>query len=132
MYDYTYSYAYEKFNSAIHTLAVLDGDVRSRLMVAFEGSLLCIDVNKLPIDAIPKWVKAHKMATKYNERYKGEEANFREYKGTWERLRPSPYEATFRRIKNSTGREIAELIFSVWSIIQVDFFSFCESKYIKE
>ncbi len=117
---YKYYYALEKLNRAIYIMAVGPGDVRARMRSAFEYPLVTLTSNKLPKNARGLWKEAHKIATRYDERYSGEREALNGYSGACENLRPGLYEATFRRINRSTGQKVAELIYQIWDIVVTD------------
>lgn len=117
---YKYSYSLNKFNSAIHTLVTEEGDVRSRLLSAFKGPLACIEIDRLPQSARGIWLDVYKMATRYTARSRSEESCYSLYPNA-DRVLPGRYEATFHRIKNATGRKIAELIYKIWEILNDDY-----------
>jgi hypothetical protein len=73
---YEHSYALEKFNRAIYTLATGRGDVRARLLDAFNGDLMMITPDHLPEKCKKdfRWVK--KTITKYDESYDGQKEYF--------------------------------------------------------
>ena len=113
-----YSYALVQFNKAIYVMATGRGDIRSRMRRVFESSLSTISVEKLPPEAKPLWEKAHKIATKYDERYTGEREEFNGYRGDFENHQPGLYEATFKRVRKITAQEVAELICQIWDILK--------------
>lgn len=92
-----YRYAREKYSQAVHDLAVGEGDVRSRLAVAY-ARILVVAPDQVPEELRPdiEWI-----CEQYSKRRKGNE-----------RLR-----RTLMRMRNSTGRKIAERILYVEDIL---------------
>jgi len=110
MLEGKYWYAYEKFSSAIHTLATGAGDVRSRLNDAYLGPLWVIRPEHLPEDLQEDLIWIKNKITKYKEIWPGQLEELKRFP----HLCPNPVEATLRRIRRSTGAEIARRIFKIY------------------
>jgi hypothetical protein len=120
-----YWYAYEKFSRAIYILAIGAGDVRSRLLDAFQDPLLMITHKHLPEDLQEDFVWIEKNITKYKEKWSGQLEELRVYerkdpafKERLEYIYPGAIEATLRRIRKSTGVEIARRIFKIYDSLE--------------
>ena len=120
MLEDKYWYAYEKFSRTIYALAIGAGDIRSRLLNAYDQfGVITQDhlLKHLREDLI--WIK--KTITKYNEKWPGQLEKLRVYekkdltfKERLPYLYPTPVEATLSRIRRSTGVEIAKRIFKIY------------------
>lgn len=96
-----YQYANEKLDQAVYSLAILPGDVRSRLKIAFSGFHTLREDNFPPkLKKDWKWIK--KQLTRFGPIYN--------YKGD-----PTigSVDNTMRKIKNSTGAKIASRIYNL-------------------
>ena len=118
---FKYSYALEKFNRAIYTLATGREDVRRRLLHVFRGELMMIRQEHLPERCRDDFQWIEKTITKFDESSKGQKEYFQTPNGRYDHLIPGRIEATLRRIKNSTGEKIAEKIYGIWSVLNNDF-----------
>ena len=95
-------YANAKLLDAIYCLAIGHGDVRSRLLWAFQ-QLWPIPRSKLPNDIKTKYDWIIKQLTKY--------------KNPYENMDMSDAEYTLSRIRNRTGAKIAQKIWELkWEI----------------
>jgi hypothetical protein len=119
-----YSYALEKFSYAIYILATGAEDIRERLRDTFIGPLLMINHGHLPINLQEdfSWIKRN--ITKYKEKWLGQPEELRKYekespdfKEKHPEFYPSLIEATCRRIRKSTGVEIAKRIFKIYDFL---------------
>ena len=116
-----YSYALEKFSSAIYILVTGAGDIRDRLRDAFLGPLLMITHEHLPIKLQEDFIWIKRNITKYKEKWPGQLEELRKYeekspdfKEKHPESYPNPIEATCRRIHKRTGAEIAKRIFKIY------------------
>lgn len=122
-----YSYASEKFLSAVYTLATGPGDVRSRLLHAWRGSLCVLTPEHLPEKLREDflWIK-HQLHKYYEsrpgelEKLKQKERIYPNFKEKFSNLYPNPVEATLGRIKNKTGVEVARRIFNIYDSLVRD------------
>jgi len=89
----------EKFRSAIYCLAVREGDVRERLLPAYRYLNMLTDT-EIPEAYRNEWRSILEACTRYE--------SDKDADGT---VYLSAVEHTMKRIKNSTGRRIAERIF---------------------
>ena len=117
---YRYSYALEKFSSAIYSLATGGADVRKRLWSVFGDDLLMITIEHLPEKLHQEYQWIIKQVTKYEEKNKGYNEYFKTPEGKYDHLLPTRVEATLHRIKNETGVKIAQKIFHIWSVLDED------------
>jgi len=118
---YKYSYALEKFGRAIYSLAVGEEEIRKRLLIIFQGDLLCITPEHLPekVREDYKWIL--KQIQKYDEKYKDQKKYFESFENGAERyahLLPTKIEATLHRIKRKTAAKIAERIYAIWEVVE--------------
>ena len=70
--SYQYGYASEKFSRAIYTLATGKGDIRSRLLSAFQRELLGIRLEHLSVRLHRDYQWILTKLTKYDEKYEGQ------------------------------------------------------------
>ena len=115
--SYQYGYASEKFSRAVYTLATGKGDIRSRLLSIFQGELLFIAPEHLPIRARSDYKSILNKLYRYDEKYEGQRTSSYSEDGRYYYLLPTKLEATLCRIRRSTGQKIAMVIFNIWSII---------------
>ncbi len=121
-----YSYASEKFSEAVYILATGRGDVRSRLLSAWEGPLWVLTPEHLPEKLRGDFLWIKKQLHKYSEEWPGQLADLQRkekkvdptFKEKYARLYPDPVEATLSRIKNKTGSEIAARIFGIYDTLE--------------
>jgi len=120
-----YSYALEKLLAAVHTLATGKGDVRSRLLSAWQGPLWVLTPEHLPERLREDFLWIRKQLHKYSEDWPGQLADLQvkeevdpTFKEKYAHLYPNPVEATLSRIKNSTGSRIATKIFSIYDSLE--------------
>jgi len=120
-----YFYASEKFMSAVHILAMGRGDVRSRLLSAWNGPLWVLTPEHLPEKLRKDFLWIEKQLHRYAEFWPGQLKDLQKkeradntFKERFAHLYPDPVEATLRRIKNKTGSEIAVRIFSVYDSLE--------------
>jgi len=111
---FPYFYAHQKFSEAIYCLAVGGGDVRSRLLVVFNGPLYPIFEEHLPKEHHGEWLWVRKEIVKFEELYSNQRANWEKLHRTVPFEPPARLEATMKRITNRTGRKIAEKIHQIW------------------
>ena len=116
-----YGYASEKFARAVHSLAVGEGEIRKRLLIVFQGDLLCITPEHLPekVREDYKWITAQIL--KYDEKYKGQKLYFASFEDGAEKyahLLPTKIEASLHRIKRKTAAKIAEKIYAIWEVVK--------------
>lgn len=117
---YKYSYALEKFGRAVYSLATGGEDIRKRLLLVFGDDLLMITMEHLPEKLHGEYQWIIKQVTKYEEKCKGCNEQFKTPEGKYEHLLPTRIEATLHRIKNETGVKVAEKIFHIWSVLDED------------
>ena len=117
---YKYSYALEKFDRAIHTLATGKDEIRKRLLIVFQGDLMMITPDHLPEQCQEDYSWIQKTITKFDEKYKGQKEDFSGENGRFNHLIPTAVESTLHRIKKSTGEKIAKKIYDIWCVLQVD------------
>lgn len=118
---YKYGYALEKFGRAIHSLAVGEEEIRKRLLIVFQGDLLCITPEQLPkkVRKDYKWII--EQIQKYDEKYKGQKEYYESFENGAEKythLLPTKIEATLHRIKRKTAAKIAERIYAIWEVVE--------------
>lgn len=116
-----YRYASEKFFQAVVMLATGPGDVRSRLIHAWEGPLWGLSPEYLPTKLREDFLWIKKQLHKYNEEWLGQLENLRKkeriypsFKKNNPSLYPYPVRATLNRIRNKTGAKIAHRIFDIY------------------
>lgn len=116
-----YSYAFEKFSSAIYILATGSGDIKIRLHDAFLGPLLMITPEHLPRHLREDFISIKRIINKYKEKWPGQleelknyEKEFPNFKEKHPEFYPNLIEATCRRIRKKTGVEIARRIFKIY------------------
>lgn len=101
----SHSYAVEKLTDALECLATLPGDVRERLLVAYE-CIVPLEEIDLPAYLHKDWQWVFQQLTRYGPVF--------DHKGV---LREGSVQHTLRRIKNSTGSKIAQRIYQIyWSV----------------
>ena len=98
-----YSYPREKLTSAIHILATGQGDVRSRLLHAYD-EFHPLRENHFPEPLKKKWAKLYKGLTRFGPVH--------DHKG---QIDVGSVQNTLQRIKNSTGEQLANLVFDLYS-----------------
>ena len=120
-----YSYASEKFLAAVHILATGRGDVRSRLLSAWEGPLWVLTPEHLPEKLRKDFLWIEKQLHRYSEDWPGQLADLQTkekadptFKEKFAWLYPNPVKATLSRIKNKTGSEIAIRIFAIYDSLE--------------
>ena len=120
-----YIYALEKFTLAVYILATGPGDVRSRLLNAWRGPLWVLTPDHLPEKLRDDFLWIKQQLHKYHESWPGQlqelqkkEKKDPSFKKIYTHLYPDPVEATLRRIRKSTGVEIARRIFSIWDSLE--------------
>lgn len=120
-----YAYASEKFLSAVHILATGTGDVRSRLLSAWEGPLWVLTPDHLPEKLRKDFLWVKKQLHKYSEDWLGQLADLQKreqtdstFKEKFRHLYPDPVKATLSRINNKTGSEIAVRIFAIYDSLE--------------
>jgi len=118
--SYRYSYALEKFDRVIYSLACGKDKIQKRLLMAFQGDLLMITPEHLPIKAQEDYKWVMKSITKYDEPYKGYNKYFETIDGRYDHLLKTNIEATLCRIRGTTGTQIAQKIFNIWNILHED------------
>ena len=121
---YTYGYAWEKFGRAIYTLAVSSGDIRKRLLLVFQGDLLCITPEHLPESIRSEYAWVMERITKYDESYKGQRDHLHSITaGNAKRdyLLPGKVEASIKRMRCSTATKVADIIFKTWEHLEEEF-----------
>jgi len=91
----------EKFHAALHRLAVAEGDVRSRLKGAYRH-LRCLSEDQVPSDLRAEWIAILKALTRFGPECDPD--------GT---LYQTAIDHTMSRIKNRTGRAMAERIYNL-------------------
>lgn len=119
--SYQYTYAWEKFGRAIHSLATGKDEIRQRLLVAFQGDLLVIRSEHLPDRVREDYQWIMRQLTKYDEKYPGEKEHFVSNDGRYDYLMSSKLEATLLRIRRSTAVKVAEKLFYIWSVLEEEF-----------
>lgn len=122
MLDSKYFYAREKFVEAVRILAVGRGDVRERLNVVFSGPLYPITAEHLPPDLQEDYKWLLKRLSKFTVACKWSYEACRKNGLTDSQIEerfPDLFqvsvEATLSRIKNKTGAQIAERIYSIYT-----------------
>ncbi|MBM3137643.1 MAG: hypothetical protein FJZ98_05595 [Chloroflexi bacterium] len=116
-----YGYALEKFGCAIYTLAVGEEEIRKRLLIIFQGDLLCVTPVHLPekVREDYKWIL--EQIQKYDQKYKGQKKYYESFENGAEKyahLLPTKIEATLHRIKRKTATKIAERIYAIWEVVE--------------
>lgn len=119
-------YAYEKFSQAVYTLATGAGDVRSRLLYAWQGPLYGLDADKhLPEDLREDFVWIKEQLYRFREERPGQlreleqkEKLHPDFKKEYAYLYPDPVEATLKRIRLNTGAKIARRIYSIYDSLE--------------
>jgi len=96
----------EKFHEALHRLAVAEGDVRCRLKGAYRP-LRSLSENEVPEGLRPEWAAILNALTRHGPELSTD--------GT---LYQTAIDHTMSRIKNSTGRAMAERIYNL--CLQID------------
>jgi len=120
---YKYGYALEKIGRAIYYLAVGEDEIRQRLLIVFQGDLLCITPEHLPAKVRADYEWIIKQIQKYDEKYKGQIQYFEssdQGKDKYGHLLPTKVEATMHRIKQKTASKIAEKLYSIWEVLEED------------
>jgi hypothetical protein len=97
-----YSYAYEKFTSAVQSLAIGSGDVRERLRHAYLH-IRILNENHLPEQLYKDYQWVLKQLKRYDPAI-----------GPDGKVLRSSVDETLRRIHKSTGTKIAEHIFHIY------------------
>ena len=121
---YKYGYAWEKFGRAIYTLAVSAGDIRKRLLLVFQGDLLCITPEHLPKSTRNDYSWAVERITKHDESYTGQRKHLRAItsgQAKWDYLQPGNVEASINRMRSSTATKIAVIIYRTWEVLEEEF-----------
>ena len=121
---YTYGYAWEKFGRAIYTLAVSAGDIRKRLLLVFQGDLLCITPEHLPESIRNDYAWVVERITKHDESYKGQRQRLHAItsgQAKWDYLLPGKVEASIYRMRSSTATKIAVTIYKTWEFLEEEF-----------
>ena len=121
---YRYEYAWEKFGRAIYTLAVSAGDIRKRLLLVFQGDLLCIKPKHLPESIRNDYAWVVERITKHDESYKGQRSHIHAItsgQAKWDYLLPGKVEASLKRMRDSTATKIAVIIFKTWEHLEEEF-----------
>ena len=95
----SYSRCREKFSAAIYRLAVAEGDVRSRLLSAYR-ILRTLQDEEFPPQLRDEWIQVKAAITRL-----GPQVDQQGVAGK------SDADYTLSKIKNSTGRKIAERIY---------------------
>ena len=120
-----YSYASEKFLNAVYFLVIGKGDVRSRLLSAWEGSLWVLTPEHLPEKLRKDFLWVTKQLHRYSESWSGQLMELQQkeksdptFKEKFAYLYQDPVEATLQRIKNKTGSEIASRIFAIYDSLE--------------
>lgn len=116
-----YNYAKEKFGRAIHLLATGQDEIRKRLLLVFQGDLLCITLDHLPARTHDdfRWISMR--LQKYDEAFAGQKAYFEQFSTddrSYEHLLPTRLEASLKRMRCKTGGEIARRLWSIWDAIE--------------
>ena len=106
---YRYSYAYDNLSAAIQVLASGEGDVRSRLEIAFD-SFRVLQIHHFPLGLQKDWEWVMKQMTRYGPLNR---ANDRELM--------SPVHHTMIKIKNKTGVKIAKKVVYLFFQLESDF-----------
>lgn len=97
-----YRYAKEKLRTAIRYLALGEGDVRDRLCLVSKV-LFRLHAEHLPVRLVKDLVWVHRELTKYGPVLGKNGDVFK-----------NAVDHTMERIRNSTGRRIAERIYNIW------------------
>lgn len=113
--SYKYSYAREKFNRAVYSLATGKDEIRRRLLPIFQGDLLCITPRHLPPNLQEDYRWIMRQVTKFDEKYQGDNRHFKSNDGRYDHLIPTKLEATLFRIRRNTGAKVAVKIFDICS-----------------
>lgn len=113
-----YSYAFEKFDRAIYTLATNKDEIRKRLLVVFQGDLMMVTADHLPEQCRKEYIWIINTITKFDEKYKGQKEHFTSSNGRYDHLIPGTIEATLSRIKKNTGEKIAQAIYAIWCVLK--------------
>lgn len=117
MSSYQYTYAWSKFSSAIYNLAIGKDEIKARLLIIFQGDLLCITPEHLPLRLRKDYQWIMDEITKYDEKYEGYNKQFVTDDGKFDHLLPSKLEATLYRIKSTTGEKIAKKLYDIWMVL---------------
>jgi len=120
-------YAYEKFSQAVHMLATGAGDIRSRLLHAWQGPLWVLDADKhLPEDLRKDFVWIKEQLHRFCEEWPGQLRDLEQKekllpncnKKEYAYLYPDPVKATLKRIRLNTGAKIAHRIYSIYDSLE--------------
>ena len=119
--SYQYSYPWEKFGRAVYSLATGEDEIRQRLLLVFQGDLLCIAPEHLPsrVRDDYRWIMAQ--VTKFSEKYPGYNKHFKSSSNRYGHLMPTKLEATLFRIRRVTGAKVARKLFDIWSVLDGKF-----------
>lgn len=120
--SYKYTYAWEKFNRAIYSLAIGKEEITKRLLPVFEGDLLMIEPEKhLPNKVRDTYKEIQELLSKYDEAYKGQKKVFETDDVRLDHFLPTRTQASLHRMRGSTGEKIAKKLFYIYDVLNKEF-----------
>lgn len=100
-------YAHEKLGAALYALTTGEGDVRSRLLLAYH-EFHSLKPGHLPPELREPWQEFNKQLTKFGP--------LRDSGG---RVQVGAVENTLRRIRNSTGSQLAHTVHALYFALKL-------------